>query len=248
MLSDVLKLGDKIDVTHLDKSGRTAYNARTYVSQLIDFVNSNVIHIATPIVSSTPIILNVGESYQLCFYTSKGLFQCNCVILKNQREGNIIIAVVRITTNLEKYQRRQYFRLECIHDITYRVITREEEILENKLKNNECTSEEEIKECKKRLLVIKEIWLPAAMKDLSGGGTRFSSAAVHEQGDRLQIKFDLTLGSGIKKMLLGAEIVSVDRVMNRVGLYEYRVEFNDIMNRDREDIIRYIFEQERKRR
>jgi c-di-GMP-binding flagellar brake protein YcgR len=248
MLSDVLKLGDKIDVTHLDKTGKAAYNARTYVSQLIDFVSLDVIHIATPIVSSTPIILNVGENYQLCFYSSKGLFQCNCVILKNQREGNIIVAVVRVITNLEKYQRRQYFRLECIHDITYRVITEEEQILEKKLKNNVFTSETEIKECKKRLLIIKGIWLPAAMKDLSGGGTRFTSAAVHEKGDQLQLKFDLTLGSGIKNMLLGAEIVSVDRVVNRVGLYEYRVEFNDIINRDREDIIKYIFEQERKRR
>jgi c-di-GMP-binding flagellar brake protein YcgR len=248
MLSDVLRLGDKIDVTHLDKVGRPAYNSRTYVSQLIDFADSDVIQIATPIVSSTPIILNVGENYKLCFYSVKGLFQCNCIILKNQRDNNIIIAVVRITTNLEKYQRRQYFRLECIYDIEYRVITREEEILERRLNSNDFTDQEEIKQCKRRLIVLKDIWFPGTIKDISGGGIRFTSAAVLEKEYKLLIKLDLAIGASIKNLLLGAEVISADRVVNRVGLYEYRVEFSDITKRDREDLIKYIFEQERKRR
>ncbi|HCM12943.1 MAG TPA: flagellar brake protein, partial [Lachnospiraceae bacterium] len=32
------------------------------------------------------------------------------------------------------------------------------------------------------------------------------------------------------------------------GVYEYRVEFKNIRKRDREDLIKYIFEQERRRR
>lgn len=248
MLGDLLKLGDKIDVTHLDKYGKPAYNARTYVSQLIDFEGVDVIHIATPIVSSTPIILNVGENYNLCFYSAKGLFQCNCIILKNQRENNIIIAVVRITTNLEKVQRRQFFRLECVYDFGYRALTREEDILENKLKTNDYHSEDERKDYAKRLNVLKNTWISATTKDISGGGMRFTSTGVHEKGDSLQLKLDLAMGSGIKSMQIGAVIISIDRIMNRAGLYEYRVEFNDIAKRDREDIIKFIFEQERKRR
>ncbi len=248
MHSDIIRLGDKIDVTHLDRFGRLAHNARTYVSQLIDFVDKDVIQIATPIVSSTPIILNVGESYQLCFYTAKGLFQCNCQVLKNQRDNNIIVAVVRITSNLEKYQRRQYFRLECAEDITYRIITREEEILEERLQKNDYRTEDEYKEYKKRLLVLKAAWFSATMKDISGGGTRFVAAATHEKGDKLQIKLELAFKNEIKTFLAVAVIIAVDRVMNRTGLYEYRVEFTDIMKNDREDLIKYIFEQERKRR
>lgn len=248
MLSDVLKLGDKIDVIHLDIQGRPVYNARTYVSQLIDLADTDVIHIATPIVSSTPIILNVGENYRLCFYSAKGLFKCDCIILKNQRENNLLIAVVRITTALVKYQRRQYYRLECIHDIEYRIITREEEILETRLKANDYIDEEEVKKSRKRLLILKDIWFPGTIKDISGGGIRFTSAAVHEKSDKLQIKLDLPIGAGIKNMLVTAVIITTERVINRVGLYEYRVEFSDISKRDREDLIKYIFEEERKRR
>ncbi len=248
MLSDILKLGDKIDVIHLDRSGRPSHNARTYVSQLMDFIDNEIIHIATPIANSTPIILNVDENYNLCFYTAKGLYQCNGTILKNMRQGNIIIAVVRVTSSLQKFQRRQYFRMECITDISYRLITREEEILESKMETNDFQSDNEKQEIIKRLQELKSIWILATMRDLSGGGIRFTSGSLHNQGDNIQVKLDLAFNIGIKKLILNAAIISGDRIVNKSGLYEYRVGFTDIKNREREDLIKYIFEQERKRR
>jgi c-di-GMP-binding flagellar brake protein YcgR len=248
MLREVLTLGDKIDIKHLDKSGKPAHNARTHVSQLIDFADFDVLHIATPISNSTPVILNVGEYYNLCFYTKKGLYQCNGVILSNHRENNIIVAVVRITTNLEKYQRRQYYRLECIIDTQYRVITREEEILEKKLKTEDFRSNEERSECRKRLNQLAREWIPASITDISGGGTRFNSEVSHNQGDKLQIKLELLIGNELRIMTLGADVISSGRIFNRTGVYEHRVEFNDIIKKDREELIKYIFEQERQRR
>lgn len=248
MLRDVLTLGDKIDIRHLDQFKRPAHNSKTYVSQLIDFVDFDVIHIATPISNSTPIILNIGESYNLCFYTSSGLYQCDCVVLKNHREGNIIVVTVRIVTNLEKYQRRQYYRLECIHDIEYRVITREEEILEKKVSLGDFSSNEERTEFRKRLDQLQNERITGSVIDISGGGTRFNSGISHNQGDKIKIKLDIVIGAGLKKMVLGADIVSSGKLPNRTGVFEHRAEFNDISKRDREDLIKYIFEQERRRR
>lgn len=248
MLQDVLTLGDKIDIRRLDKNGRPASSARTYVSQLIDFIDFDVIYIATPIMNSALIVLNVGENYQLCFYTNKGLYQCNCVILNNYKENNTVIAAVRITTNLEKFQRRQYYRLECVLEIEYRVITNEEEIFENRLFKNEFGSEDERKECENKLQQLQYTMIPAAIIDISGGGARFNSAVLHNQGDRVQMKFDLAVGSTLRRMELGADIITSGKIMNKSGIYEHRVEFNDISKRDREDLIKYIFEQERRRR
>lgn len=248
MLSDVLKLGDKIDIKHLDKYGRPARNARTYASQLMDFVDFDVIHIATPISSSTPVILNVGENYNLCFYSAKGLYQCNCVALKNIRENNVIIAVVRVTTNLEKFQRRQYYRLEFVQSIEFRRITREEEMIRNHIKENDFQTVEESKECKKRLIQLENNWILATLKDISGGGSRFITEEVLNQGDKVQIRLDLTFGGGINNLNLSAVIITSNKVLNKAGLYEYRVEFIDIAKKDREDLIKYIFEEERKRR
>lgn len=248
MLSSILKLGDKIEIIHMDKFGKPYHNARSYVSQLIDFVDVDVIQIATPIVYSTPVILNVGENYNLCFYTSNGLYQCNCVALKNFKENNLIIAVVRITTNLEKYQRRQYYRLDYVDSIQYRVITSEEELLKKRLQDKEFENKEEYAEYKKRISEIENNWVPAVMMDISGGGTRFISETRHEKGDILKIQLNLVIAAGIKSLNIEAVVVSSVKMPNKAGSFEHRVEFSNIMKKDREELIKYIFEQERKRR
>lgn len=248
MLRDVLAIGDKIDIKRIDPRGKTFPHGKTLVSQLVDFIDMDVISIATPIISGRIYLLEVGENYNLCFYSSKGLYQCDCTILKNYKENNTIIAVVRITSNLEKYQRRQYFRLECIHEIEYRVVTKEEELLERKLRNEDFQNADERAECRKRLSLLGNDWIQAAFTDLSGGGARLNSSQQHNQGDKLRIKFDFVIRSELKKMVLGADLISSNRIMNRTGMYEHRVEFNDIMQKDREILIKYIFEQERKRR
>jgi Predicted glycosyltransferase len=248
MLQEVLTLGDKIDIRRLDRNGQPAYNARTYVSQLVDFMEKDVIHIATPIMNSALIVLNIGESYNLCFYTVKGLFQCSCVILQNYKDNNTVIAVVRITSNLEKLQRRQYYRLECILDLMYHIVTKEEETLLRLIHANEFHNNEERSECMKLLEKLEDNWLTATVIDISGGGVRFNSSSLLNQGDRLKIKMDLFLSNLIRKIELNANVVSSGKIMNRSDLFENRVEFKDISKKDREDLIKFVFEQERKRR
>ncbi len=248
MLSDILTPGDKIGITKMDKYGKPYQGARPFVSQFIDFVDLDIIQIATPIVSSKFIMLSVGASYHLCFYTRKGLYQGVCVVLKNIRVENTIVAVVRVTTNLEKYQRRQYYRLDYVDDIKYRVVTRDEEILKTKLKNNDFENEEELVECKKKILQLENDWIMAIMKDISGGGIRFISESVHDKGDMLKIELNLVMNAGFRSITIEADIISSQKLMDKPGSYEYRVEFSDIMKKDREDLVKYIFEQERHRR
>ena len=245
MLHEVLSIGDKIDIKPLNKNGRPVSNARTFVSQLVDFIDSNVINIAAPIVYGRTLPLAVGENYNLCFYTEKGLYRCSATVISNQKENKTIITMVRITSNLEKYQRRQYYRLECIHDVEYRPITIEEEILEKKLRSSEFDDPEELTEAKNRLAQLDEVWISASITDLSGGGVKFCSEALHNPGDKIRMKLDLLAS---KKLLLTAKVIASGRIPVRVGVYEHRVEFVDIMPKDREAIIKYIFEQERKRR
>lgn len=247
MLRDVLSLGDKIDIRLLDHNGKP-HSGRTLVSQLVDFVELDVVNIAAPIVFGKTILLQAGESYNLCFYTDKGLYQCNCVLLNNHKDNRTVISTVRITTNLEKFQRRQYFRLECIHDIEYREITKEEEIIDRKMASGEFRSEEERTEATQKLKQFEREWASGTITDLSGGGARFNSTHQHNQGDKLRIKLGVVNAGDKNGMMLIARIVSVGKIPSKVGAYEYRVEFIDIMQKDREVLIKYIFEQERKRR
>lgn len=248
MLRELLTIGDKIDIKPLDRNGRLLHNARSFASQLIDFADSDVIYIAAPIVYGKAMILGAGEYFTLCFYANKGLYQCNCVVLSSHKENNLIVTVVRITTNLEKLQRRQYFRLECIHEVDYRVITKEEEILDRKFQADDFRTNDERTECRKRLNQFEQEWRTGAITDISGGGARFNSNLQLNQGDRIRFKLDILIGKELKKMVLGANVIASSRILNKSDAFEHRVVFNDIMQKDREDLIKYIFEQERKRR
>lgn len=248
MLQEILTVGDKIDLRQLDHTGGQIHNVRTYVSQLVDLIDADVISIAAPMRNNKMIILEVGEWYNLCFYSSKGLYQCNCTLMNNRRENNLIVSVVRLSSDLEKVQRRQYYRLECIHEVDYRIISMEEELLDNKVKLDNFKNTEERSECRKKLMQMNSEWLRGSITDISGGGARFNSYQVHQPGERVRIKFDFLSSGELKKLVLGSEIIYADKLINQSGAYEYRVEFKDIGKRDREDLIKYIFEQERHRR
>jgi c-di-GMP-binding flagellar brake protein YcgR len=248
MLREVLTLGDKIDIKLLDRNGKSVRDAKTLVSKLMDFLDTDVISITTPFANGRTIPLEVGEYYNLCFYTDKGLYQCRGVALNNHREDKSIMSVMRITSSLEKYQRRQYFRLECIQDIVYRIITEEEEQLEQKLIMNAFGDSEVLSELRTRLMELNRDWIRGSMTDLSGGGAKFTSDRQHNVGEKIQMKLKLTAFEEKKEIMVDAAIIYSGDIINRRDIFEHRVEFTNISRKDREELIRYIFEQERKRR
>lgn len=248
MLSDVITVGDKIDIKQLDHNGELVKASKTYVSQLLDIADEKTISIAMPHGNGLIYILEQGMSYRLCFYTAKGLYQCNCTMSTVYRENNAVIASVKLITALEKIQRRQYYRLECIHEIEYRAITPEELQLENKLAGNKFINSDERADVRRRLSQLDRAWLKASITDLSGGGARFNSEEPLKPGDRIRIRMDFIMGNELKKLIVGAEIITSGRMENRNDKYEHRAEFYDIGKVDREDLIKYIFEQERRRR
>ncbi len=248
MLKDILSIGDKIDIIQTDNMGKPLSNVKSYVSQLVDIVSSDVIHILTPIGGGRLILLLIGERYNLCFYTNKGLFQCNCEAIKNYRDNNMVIAQVRLTTDLEKIQRRQYFRLECIQDIEYRKLSREEEMLGHKMKAGDFVNQQEKEECQNKLDEYNLEWSFGVMTDISGGGARFNSETQYEAGDLIYLKLDFINNAEHQSMRIGAEVISSIKLLNRIGRYEHRIKFKGIDKKDRELLIKYIFEQERRKR
>ncbi len=248
MLREVLNYGDKIDIKPIDISGREVHNARTFASQLVDFVDLDVISIAAPILYGKALVLGVGANFSLFFYTKKGLYQGNCVVLSNHKENNIIVSNVQIISNLVKVQRRQFYRFECIYEIDYRVVTLDEEMLDRKWKANDFANDEERNECKKKLSQFNKDWIHGDIIDISGGGAKFYSKFLHKQGDKLLIKITVSVGNRIIKMEPGAQVIASDKIENRIGVFEHRVQFMDISPKDREHLIRFIFEQERRLR
>lgn len=246
MLQELVQIGDKVELKQLDDNGNPIKTANTYVSQVVCYIDEDKISIATPIRDGLIVILNKWANYRMYLYTAKGLFQCNCQMLTRQKEDNSII--LKITSKPEKIQRRKYFRVQCEQDIVYRHYFEEELELENKLFFDHSITLKEKAEIRKRLAEINNSWTKGHILDLSGGGCRFYSKEELKAGEKIVIKLDFIYQNEVKKLEITSVILASDKMYKGSLYYEHRAEFSDISPKDREDLIKYIFEQERLRR
>lgn len=251
MLSKLISVGDKIDLIKITNGIRKEKKAKHYVSQLLVYDTEQEATIATPIIASRIIPLSVGDEYQLCFYTSKGLWQCNAVIINRHQEKNIYVLVVRFISDFEKFQRRQYYRMDCFMEMEYRIETEEERLLLVQMKKDDFFSEDESIQCKNKLGQLQSTWISSIICDISGGGLRCNSIYQCQKEDTMIIR--LHLGNNENnddtiQLILSASVILSIKLLNKIGFYEHRVEFTNINIRQREHIIRFIFQEERQKR
>ena len=69
-------IGDRIELTHLSSATHRTLSENNYNSQLLDFDEVDMVKLSMPIFENRIIPLEVGDEYQLCFYTENGLYQC----------------------------------------------------------------------------------------------------------------------------------------------------------------------------
>lgn len=243
MIKGVVSIGDKLEITKIN-SNLNEYSS-TYVSQLLDFIDDNKACISMPIKKGQIIPLPVSEKYFLYCYTNKGLFQCKVEITDRYKIKNIYVLIVEFLSELEKVQRRQYYRIDCLIDTIYHVVTENENQLVYKIVSNSYTKAEEKQADLEKLEEIRKIWYEGTITDISGGGARFISSHNHEQGETINILLDLNLD---KKLNITCTIISSINMQNIKDCYENRVKFSEISKDDRETIIKFIFAEERRQR
>lgn len=243
MLSKVLSLGDRIEITKVvndeqkmklieDKS----IFSKPLISQVYDIIDDNQLKIGMPIVEGRVIPLPVNARFNICFFTSGGLFKSRFVVTDRYKEEGLYVLVIELISELKKYQRRQYYRLEYTMDIEYMPI---EEELRESIKNEEITIEDAMTDGNLKTGVLL---------DISGGGIRFTSNEQLEANIDLLLKLDICLANNKKVNGVVGTLLSSNKLQNKDGVYEQRVVFCDMTQMTRETIIRYIFEQERKMR
>ena len=84
--------------------------------------------------------------------------------------------------------------------------------------------------------------------DISGGGLRFVANYAYEPDSLIYCKYNLVTGGAAREYVLISKVLTVKELDNRPGVYEHRVQYINIDTEDREEIIRFIFEEERKYR
>lgn len=239
MLSKIVSLGDKLELVKAGSENKKKELGeepeKKYISQVYDILSEDELKIAMPIVEGRVIPLPINGRYDLCFFTSGGLYQCKAIITDRYKEGGLFVLQIELTSDLKKFQRRQYFRLECTMDIMYKVITKEELV--------------EIITDKEKLQMFLQSGLDRGVAlDLSGGGMRFTSRQQHKPGDCMIAVMKIKKQGVDSLCVLPGTVLRSYNVQNRRDLFEHRVEYNNLNPNMREALIKFIFEEERRLR
>lgn len=230
MFKSIIRPGDKIDIRYLHQN-----NDKIYKSGVFDVLDEDEIEITIPTDEGKMVLFHNGFEFEFFFYTSKGMYTCEAVVTDRYKRDNFYLLAVELTTPLKKFQRREFYRLECILDFAYYKIPKAVANLETTEELFEAIADPAYIEQKKL----------ARTKDLSGGGCRFLTTEPLETGSMVLAVLRLANDKIDHMFYLVTEIIACDKVKQLDGRWLARGRFDFKNMKDRDLIIRYVFEEDR---
>ena len=212
-----LVVGGKVEL--FKKSRRIKENGETkemLVSQIMD-INDETIICTMPSRQGKMIVLEVGTLIEAFFYTGNYIYK--------------FTVELRPETALVKFQRREFYRLKCTIDADIIPLTDEERKIfdvTGKLPDNFVMPED------KGIIV-----------DISGGGLRLFSKKQYDADSIVNVSFPIQVGDRSRYMKLMAKVVMSMRNQNSDSVYDSRLQFVNMQKEDTEDIVKYVFAQQR---
>lgn len=235
MLSKYVAPGSKLEIQAVErvKYVDETEKKKVYQTSVYDVLSEDRLEIFMPMEKSKLILLPVDVEYDLYFYTPGGLYQCFARVVDRYKSDSKFILLLELTSNLRKFQRREYYRLSCALEMNARLLEKEE--IQAVEKND-------------NYLVPGLPLKRSIIVDISGGGIRFVGDYAYEPDGLICCKYHLLVDGKSKEYTLIARIITVRELEDRPGVYEHRAQYINIDTLDREEIIKFIFEEERKHR
>jgi c-di-GMP-binding flagellar brake protein YcgR len=234
MLKRLVNPGDGIELTAVDRTVTDEQTKnRVYLSKVYDVISDEQIEIMMPMEQSKLILLPIDGEYTMCFFTKNGLYLCTGRVIERYKNNNVYTLLFELTSDLKRRQRREYYRYACILPLAVRKLVPDE---------TEALTKGEY---------YIESGLPlrqGTIVDISGGGLRFVGANQYEQDSVVFVSYDLPTNGTNKKYEIIGRVLMSRPLVNQPGEFEHRIQYTKISKQSREEIIRYIFEQERKNR
>lgn len=248
MQKRVINIGDRIDMTHLKSAVRRKLSENTYVSSILDYDGKRALRISAPMFESRLIPVQVGDEYEFCIYTSTELYKTKARIVRRFREGKVFVVDVEMLTPLEKFQRRQFFRLDCTIKMRYRIISEEEKALRDFIRTHEFEDAETMEMYLTKLESYLGDWDRGMLTDISGGGVRFQCSKRIEPNRIVEVSFPLKFEERTVSFCCMAKVVAVaDISFDGMSEIELRCEFYEIEKEKQELVVKYVFEEQRRR-
>jgi len=253
MVSNIIFIGQKIEIQLIDiTKEKGSQPEKAYYSRVAEILDEDTIEVTTPIEKTKIILLERGQNYNLFFYSSKVIFQATGIIVDRYKSGSIFLLKIKLLTNLTKFQRREYFRYSCLIPFELKKITFEEK--EEYLRSGTL---QEYKLLEKPLNKPSDKSLDKPLDkpldkgiiiDISGGGIKMVIDNYFELDDLCLCSVPIKVNGIGKTINIVGKILTVKKREGETNNYEHSIQYEFINKLDREKIIRFIFEEERKNR
>lgn len=228
--------GDKIDILASGLSD----NSTSYKSSFSDNLTDSRWEITMPVDNGRVVLFQLGMQFDFIVYTqNKTMLKSAAIVRQRYRKGNMYFLAIELTSNLEKIQRRQFFRLPCTIDMSFYEARyddkaeSESEFCKSMYKNHAINS--------KNMQTVKSVIL-----DISGGGIRFSLRTPLEEGAYFMAQFSLALEESTQQFNIVCKVISCTPALDHTDRYFARSKFIFDRMTEREKIVRFVFEEERR--
>lgn len=243
-IADVIRPGDKIDMSFEQEASRaheTHELPRIFKSQVLDIKENGNIEISMPSEAGKLILLPLGVRYEMVFFCKSGLYRAVGQVKERYKQDNVYMLEMEFRSQIEKHQRREFFRYPFLLNISYYTITKEEAEMESGeviFMHLQDGAESHVGRENEGQVV-----------DISGGGIRFIVENKLELDQNILFEIHLK-NEVIDKYyyIVGVVISCVVTEHLHDGRFEARARFLIQNDAIREEIIRFIFEEERRMR
>jgi c-di-GMP-binding flagellar brake protein YcgR len=232
--------GSKVDIRILQLAERAddpTTEKSVYYSTIFDVGEDNTIEVNMPTIAGKLQLLQKNIRYEFIFTTSSGMYRAQGTVTEHMKRERFYLLKIHIDTDLERFQRRRYFRMECMIPLIFMGLTPEVAALPTMQEIREYIDNSED-------MKVRGI---GTMLDISGGGTRFITSNSLQDIPFILIKFQLECQKEHKEIDVVGRIVASEKAKNSEK-YVHRVEFFFKDNQLKERVITYVFDEQRRLR
>lgn len=234
-MEKILKLGMHVEMIKTGLALDALENIdKKYVSSLHEILSDGTLVLTNPTVRARLIPLHKGERYDGYFFLREKIYTAEFIVEKPYMEGNVRVVRVRLTGDLKKYERRQFFRFETTVDIRYLLLTAE--------------NMSEFKEAvKNNSLLQMQGFKDGTTLDISGGGMRFYSKETLPENGMVIVHMKVEIDGRKKDYTFLGKVLYCERHRDKREIYIHRTQFVDFKQDVREELVQYIFKCQRDR-
>ncbi|MFZ5966571.1 MAG: flagellar brake protein [Bacillota bacterium] len=221
--NELFSVGDRIEIeTHQFYMDNQKYNdekKKILVSQVLDIIDDQTYVVATPIFNNVITPIPIGEFiYIKQNKKNEGVFIFKAKVISRKTLKHISCLIIQKIGDIDKDQRRNFFRLEVVLDIQFRQLDQ---------KGNPSGT-----------------FTRAYTQDISGGGLRLISNEKIKVGTTIEIH----INTGEDTIIAKGRIIRCSLHDAVENTFEIATAFEGINEKTRTQIISFIFHYQRKMR